>query len=274
VDEESAALAMADECVSNQQLSSALAFSFPGNGRRAFAQRVAAALYGRGFDVIWVDVQALIARKGEAVRRDLRQVRERLGSRPRPVLLVVNGVDLIDVGLKNNGALTDVHGLLDGCFGGRYPPPLLVLATAKSPGAAMKSLPRNTGLLYFPWPREKKAAELLQLAGIPESSRVAKELFSLADSNGARYTTGSLINAAKEAMRIAADRLGGMTPQERAQITVDLCTPTPKEEAEKYERANKRYIEKAQLSVEPVGTALRPTTRAIVASTMPAIATD
>lgn len=244
-----AVISLAQECASKKSTQSVLAFGYPGNGKRAFAQRIASALFDQQFHIVWVDMLALTACKGEALKHDVRDIRSRLvDDQARPLLLVINQLDAMKQGAKNNPPLEDFGGVLRGCFGHRYPPPICVLATAKFPPDAMEFLPQETSLFYFSWPREQKeVAELLRLAGIPASDDVATKLFRLASDREVLYTTSSIVNGAFAARRIAAEigRLESMTSQECAEIILDLCLPTSVEEARSYREKYKQYIQMA-----------------------------
>jgi hypothetical protein len=247
--EEDTAIAAAEEAVATGTCRSILVFGFPGNGRRAFAQRVAGMLFeDKGFHVLWLDIPGLAARQGEAVGNDIEQVEKWLNSlEMRPLLVVANGIDRMNDVVKSNGAMAGLKRVVASFARGGYEPPLLLLATATSPGDAARFIAEDRRLIYFGWPSLDKAAELLDLAGMSDSEAVGRELLRLAHDEDVLFTTGSLVNGGTEAALIAKHlkRLPKMSVEKRARVTFDLCSPTVRREAIDYEAQWKSFIDEA-----------------------------
>jgi len=248
-DEQNTVIADADKVVATGGCRSILVFGFPGNGRRAFAQRVAGMLFkDRGFYVIWMDIPGLAARQEGAVGDDIVQVESWLNSeKARPLLVVANGIDRMDDVVKGNGAVGGLARVVASISRGEYKAPLLLLSTATSPGVAGRFIAEERRLIYFGWPSPSKAAELLELAGMADSEAVVHELLRLADSEKVLFTSGSLINGGTEAALIAKhlERLPRMSVEKRARVTFDLCSPTAKQEAVDYETQWRSLIDEA-----------------------------
>ena len=169
----------------------------------------------------------------------------------RPLLFVVNNLDLLDVGQRENEALKLIQDNLSPSVIDKSPPSLVMLATAKSPGAAHDELKAFDAplLLHFDWPSHDEAVGLLNLLEVPDHEEVVRLLFEFTDKMGIRYTAGSLINASKQAMCVAGRSrpdLGPSKAEDIVQAIRSFCSPTPVDEVQQYRAENRQYIEAAR----------------------------
>jgi hypothetical protein len=230
-----------------------LAFGYPGNGKSAFAQRVANGAADQGISVIWIDVQALTAQDSAEVSRALEQVdadiSESLSGR---FLLVVNELDMLRRAEENNPEIGQLRPLVQRAYLRKYGALAALLVTATMPDVALQEVAGAGGdsefhLFYLAWPSEAETADLLRLAGIRLSDQVAARLYALARRNRLRYTTGSIINGAFAAKRLSSDvaALKSMTAGESADVIRNLCTPTFTDDMRDYESRYAEFIEAA-----------------------------
>jgi hypothetical protein len=97
---------------------------------------------------------------------------------------------------------------------------------------------------YYQLPTMETAGELLFVNGVPEPFAVAKELSSAADLLDAKFTGRGLLNAV-EYWKAIQD-LVPRTPTAIAEAMLVAFAPVPKEEIEKYLKANEHWHQRSE----------------------------
>lgn len=249
-EEQERAIAIAREAERLTATRTILVFGYGGNGKRGFAQVMAARLFEElKFHVVWVDVPALASHRGDELADDIESVRRFL-KKPnmRPVAVMMSGLDVVDEAREENPDLASLESVVSNIVHQEIAPPVLLLATATSPKAVSSMLSGKIELFYFAWPGPEKAGDVLNKVGIRNGQRVAVQMYRLADEAGIKYTTGSLVNGAIEATHTAISlrrKLNTFPAKKAAEFTRNFCSITPIEDVESYERETRKYIDKA-----------------------------
>ena len=196
---------IARHAVQQRNCQAIIGFGYPGNGKRAFAQKLANHLHADHFDVMWLDVEVLCSRRRDVLAIEVEEVRATLGKRSmRPLLVVADRLDALPLALPRNedlaGLLTSLRDMASAS------PPLVLFATAVSPAVVGPIIPQlEPTYVYFDWPTGERAEEFLHLAGWPRWIQFAQKIAGLAEKRKVHLTTGSLVNGLGELKRIVKD---------------------------------------------------------------------
>ena len=232
-------------------------FGYPGNGKRAFCQELARRLHAKSFHVLLLDVSSLIGARGNEPEQAAEFIREALLSTDqRPMLFVIDGLDLLKPSLRENPKLVSLREVILFCSTDQCAERTLVVATAKSPDVAIGEFgPIDLPTLqFFNWPDPIKAAEFFRIMKVPTADAVIGYIFTYCREQRLRYTAGSLINGARQALRMissASEKNPGMAapgeiePKRLADLVMTFCTPTPEDEARDYLIEHEVYLSRA-----------------------------
>ena len=260
-----AALAVAVEWLDSADKAprSILLFGHPGNGRAAFARRLASVTWTKvALDVAWVSFTAFGASQGETLESAQRVTAL---STERPLLLVLEDLDLVGVLGGSQELTVQVRDVLEKArellkAAARPRRPLMVVATSRDPEKAVGELTplRESGapatrLIYFNWPDENRVLQFYRALSVEQCERVAGQIFKVADEDGVRYTAQSLITGAiRGAARIDRDTDGAKLADLVDEIR-SKCCPVSIEVVNAYESATSYYIELANITVKELG---------------------
>lgn len=230
--------------LTEQSLTSALLFGYPGNGRHAFAKRLSRVLWQAGVDIVWVNTVSLSASDDQTLATVLRIVT--LQGR-RPTLLVLENIDSVVLTDYPQSVAAQVRGVLKNVAQSHRP--VLVMATASSPSAAtneLHSLGCVPHLFYFDWPSEARASEFFRLLKVPFRENVLKQVFEIARHRRVKYSANSLVIGASQLLRRVGSDINEREVQEIVTEITTVCSPIPESTVGAYESTNEKYIVEAR----------------------------
>jgi hypothetical protein len=236
-----AAKAIARWTSSEHLRTSLIAFGYPGNGKRAFAQSVSKALFAEGYGTAWIEIGALLTLSEADLRSQIERVRGLLGtSSAQPQLVVLNGLDSLTNQVFEEPALLEMHKLTSSLVSTSASARTILMGTASFPAIALSALhPSSPWLFYFDWPDPALAGNLLSHIGIPEPSSIAKAVYDRADDAGYRLTVSSWVTGGRQVAR-ALESSAASQQIDIADMIFKLCSPTTITKLDQYRNGEVR----------------------------------